>query len=139
MDRGPVEVLFLTYPVDADPAEVVGVLREPVDSGMLRVIDLVLLLRGIDGSIDVRDVQDERWASAIPAGMELDPQTLLSDVDIDVLSDSVPEDQQGIALVLEHAWARGAASELADLNAELALYVRVPPDDVEAAFAANVG
>jgi hypothetical protein len=139
MDRGPVEVLFLTYPVDTDPAEVVGVLREPVDSGLLRVIDLVLLLRGIDGSIEARDVEDERWASAVPAGMELDPQTLLSDLDIDVLSDSIPEDQQGIALVLEHAWARGAASGLADLGAELALYVRVPPDDVEAAFAANVG
>jgi hypothetical protein len=139
MERGPVEVLFLTYPVEADPADVVAVLREPVEAGHLRVIDLVLLVREIDGTVDVRDVEDERWSAAVPEWMHLDPQTLLSEVDLDVMSESMPEDQQGVAVVIEHAWAKGAASALDDLGAELALYVRVPREDVDAAFAANVG
>ena len=139
MDHGPVEVLFLTYPVDVDPASAIGVLREPVSSGVLRVIDLVLLVRGTDGAIEVQDLEDERWASLVPPGVELDPRNLLSDADIDVMVDSLPEDQQGLAVVLEHAWAQEAQAHLTDLGAELALYVRVPPEDVDAAFNADVG
>ena len=139
MEHGPVEVLFVTFPVDVDPADVVGVLLGPATAGVVKVIDLVLFVRKIDGGIEVRDLEDESWASGVPSGLQLDPHTLLNDIDLEVLSGSMPEDEQGMAVVIEHAWAKGAADALAGLQAELALYVRVAPEDVEAAFAAEAG
>jgi hypothetical protein len=99
MQRGPVDVLFFSFPADVDPADVVGVLREPVGSRLLSIIDVVLLVR----------------------------------------ASSLPEGAQGMAVVVEHAWAKAVDQDLADVQAELALYVRVPPEDVEAAFAAGQG
>ena len=54
-----------------------------------------------------------------------------------MLTDSLGDDQQGLALVFEEVWAREAVNELEALGAEIALFGRITPEDVDAAFAAQ--
>jgi hypothetical protein len=137
MRRGPVEVLFLTLPSDVSLADLAGVIRKPVDAGSIRLIDCVLMQRGADGSVAVSDLEEKTGLPPELRGLDIDPHDLLSDVDIAMFVESLEEDQLGVAMVFEQLWAKEAVERLEELGAEIELYARVAPDDVEAAFAAE--
>jgi hypothetical protein len=137
MRRGPVEVLFLTFPSDVPLADLAGVIRKPVEAGSIRLIDCVLMQRGEDGSVALSDLEEEVGLPSELSGLDIDPHDLLSDVDIAVFVDSLEDGQLGVALVFEQLWAKEAVDTLESLGAEIGLYARIAPDDVEAAFAAE--
>ncbi|WP_028643704.1 DUF6325 family protein [Nocardioides sp. URHA0020] len=135
MKRGPVEVLFLAFPNDVGLAEMVAVVRKPVQAGVIRLIDCVVALRDDSGRLGLLDLEDGLPAAL--SGLDIDDNDLLSDDDLAVLTDSLGDDQQGLALVFEEVWAREAVNELEALGAEVALFARITPEDVDAAFAAQ--
>jgi hypothetical protein len=135
MQRGPVELLFVAFPNDVGLAEMVAVVRKPVQAGVIRLIDCVVALRDEDGVLGLLDLEDGLPAAL--SGLDIDENDLLSDEDLAVLTESLGDDQQGLALVFEEVWARQAVDELEALGAEIALFARIPPEDVDAAFAAQ--
>jgi uncharacterized protein DUF6325 len=135
MEHGPLEVLVFTFPGDVDPASVTPAIREVVEAGFVTVVDLVLLLRDASGELDLRDLEDD--LSPELEWLKISPHTLLNDEDIAVVAETLPDDQQAALLVIEHAWAKGAAERLDAAGAELALYARVPAFEAEMAFAAS--
>jgi hypothetical protein len=92
-------------------------------------------LRGAHGEIGLVDLEDGLPEAL--TGLDIDENDLLSDGDLEVFSESLGDDQQGVALVFEEVWAKEAVNELESLGAEIALYARIPPDNVDAAFAAQ--
>ena len=94
-----------------------------------------MALRDEDGELGLLDLEDGLPAAL--AGLDIDENDLLSDADLEVLTDSLGDDQQGLALVFEEVWAREAVNELEALGAEIALFARITPEDVDAAFAAQ--
>lgn len=137
MERGPVEVLCLAFPLGVSPERMTDVLRRPVDQQAVRLIDLVFLLRDDDGVLEARDVEHEMFRIPELAGLTFDPHTLLSGEDLETFAVSLPPDQQAVVAVIEHAWARDVSRQLVDLGAELAFYARIPEADVTAAYAAE--
>lgn len=135
MERGPVEVLFVAFPNDVGLADMVSVVRKPVQAGAIRLIDCVVALRDEHGDLGLLDLE-EGLPEAL-TGLDIDENDLLSDDDLGVLTDALGDDQQGVALVFEEVWAKEAVNELEGLGAEIALYARIAPDDVDAAFAAQ--
>lgn len=137
MERGPVEVLCLAFPLGVVPERMTDVLRRPVDQGAIRLIDLVFLLRDDDGVLEARDVEHEMFRIPELAGLSFDPHTLLSGEDLETFAVSLSTDQQGVVAVVEHSWARDVTRRLDDLGAELAFYARIPEAEVAAAYAAE--
>lgn len=135
MQRGPVEVLFIGFPPDVELAAMVATVRKPVDAGVIRLIDCVVALRDESGEVGLLDL--EEGLPAALTGLDIDENDLLSDDDLEVFVDSLEDGQQGMALVFEQVWAKHAVEELESLGAEIALFARIAPDDVEAAFAAQ--
>lgn len=135
MSHGPVELLFVTFPREQDVQRVVHAMRPPVDSGHVRVVDLVMLLRDDDGTLRAIDAEDELFPGPAFAGLQVDPHRLLSDDDLESLALGLPDDQQGVVVVLEHLWARTVAASLQGLGAEVALHARIAAADVAAAYA----
>jgi len=136
MARGPVEVLFLSFPADADVDRLTDLLRGPVDAGLLQVVDLVILRRDDEGGLVLDDIEHGEEHAVAQALLDFDGNNFLTDLDLDVLAMSLADDALGAAVVVEHLWAADLAAGLRDLGAEMALTVRVPKDEVEAAFAA---
>ncbi|GAA1479138.1 hypothetical protein GCM10009623_35840 [Nocardioides aestuarii] len=136
MNRGPIEVLLLAYPPDVASADLLAQLREPVTAGQLRIVDLVLV--GTDGAGDrtFHDLEDGA-SEALASGLDIDAHTLLNEEDVESLASALDPGQNGAVVVVEHLWASGFAAGLRGLGAELALHVRVPADEAEAAFAAS--
>jgi hypothetical protein len=135
MARGPVEVLFLAFPAAADVDRVVEVLRRPVEAGLLAVVDLVVFRREPDGTLVFDDLEEGAEHAAARALLRIGGDDLLTDLDLEVLASSLADDAQGAAVVVEHVWATEVAAGLRALDAVMTMTVRVPPDEVEAAFA----
>ena len=135
MQRGPVEVLFVGFPADVELAQMVAVVRKPVEAGVIRLIDCVIALRDEQGEIALLDL--EEGLPAALTGLDIDEADLLSDLDLEVFVDSLADGQQGMAMVFEEVWAKRAVDELEGLGAEIALFARIAPEDVEAAYAAQ--
>lgn len=135
MQRGPVEVLFLAFPRDVGLAEMVEVVRKPVQAGIIRLVDCVVALRDDDGELGLLDL--EEGLPAALAGLDIDENDLLSEEDVATLASSLDDGQQGMVLVFEQIWARQTVDELEALGAEIALFAHVAPEDVDAAFAAQ--
>ncbi len=136
MSRAPIEVLLLAYPPDVAAADLLAQLREPVAAGQLRIVDLVLVETDDAGGRTFHDMEDGA-AGAVASGLEIDPNRLLNEEDVESLATALEAGQHGAVVVVEHLWASGLAAGLRALGAELALHVRVPPDEAEAAFAAS--
>lgn len=135
MDRGPVEVLFVAFPNDVGLAEMVSVVRRPVQAGVIKLIDCVVALRDDTGELGLLDLEEGLPAEL--SGLDIDENDLLSEDDLAVFAESLGDGQQGLALVFEEVWARDAVNDLEALGAEIALFARIAPEDVDAAFAAQ--
>ena len=135
MEIGPVEMLVLTFTGDTVGPEVRQALADVVASGTVTLLDLVFVAKDGDGNLRVVEVeeQDDRFGLA-----DLDSQDtkLLNDEDIAHVAESLDEGTSAAFLVYEHTWARTIAGAIANAGGEVALHVRVPREDVEAALAA---
>lgn len=135
MERGPVEILFLSMSDEVGLGDLAAVLRPPVESGVIRIIDCVLLSRDADGSLRALDIEEAEGLPAELTGLQIDANDLLSDADIELFGESLDPGQGGLAVVYEQVWAREAVSRLRSIGAEVELFLRVPPEDVDLAFA----
>ncbi|MEI7057365.1 DUF6325 family protein [Nocardioides sp. CCNWLW239] len=135
MERGPVEILFLSMSDEVGLGDLAAVLRPPVESGVIRIIDCVLLSRDADGSLRALDIEEAEGLPAELTGLQIDANDLLSDADIELFGESLDPGQGGLAVVYEQVWAREAVSRIRSIGAEVELFLRVPPEDVDLAFA----
>jgi hypothetical protein len=138
MAHGPIEVLFFTFPSSVTLGEIGAVIRKPVDSKAVRLVDMVVMTRTGDDTIEVRDIEEDSGLPPEFDDLPFDPNSLLNDADIEVLVEGIEEGEQGVALVIEHVWARETAADIDALGGQIVMYARVPVEDVEAAFAADV-
>jgi hypothetical protein len=135
MERGPVEILFLSMSEEVGLDDLAAVLRPPVESGVIRIIDCVLMTRDADGSLRALDIEEADGLPAELTGLQIDANDLLSEADIDLFAASLGPGQAGLAVVYEQVWAREAVSRIRSIGAEVELFLRVPPEDVDLAFA----
>lgn len=135
MERGPVEILFLAMSEDVDLSDIAAVLRPSVESGVIQIIDCVLMAKDSGGSFRALDLEEQEGLPDELAGLQIDANDLLSDTDIDLFATALEPGQAGLAVVYEQVWAREAVRRIRSVGAEVELFLRVPPEDVELAFA----
>ena len=136
MDIGPVELIVLTFPGErADPAVVESV-AEVVSQGHVTLLDLVFLTRTTDGEIRASDVE-QRFDGTGFAGLEVIPQALVSEEDLDLVRDVLEPGNSAAVIVYEETWARRVAAKVRNAGGEVALHVQMPREVVEVAVAAG--
>lgn len=135
MERGPVEILFLSMSEDVELGDLAAVLRQPVESGVIRIIDCVLMAKDAGGSFRALDLEEAEGLPVELAGLQIDANDLLSDTDIELFATALEPGRAGLAVVYEQLWAREAVRRIRSVGAEVELFLRVPPEDVDVAFA----
>ncbi|WP_072691525.1 DUF6325 family protein [Rhodococcus marinonascens] len=136
-DVGPVAFLFLTFPGERADPEVVETFRDVVSQGVITILDLVFISKGMDGALHQVEV-DEDLDSVGLAALSLEAKALISDEDLDVVRESLEPGTSAMALVYEQAWARRFAAASRKAGGEVALHLHIPRDVVETAIAAVV-
>ena len=138
MELGPVEILVVGFPGNQFNGEVAPALAELVQSGMIRVIDLVFVTKDAEGDvvgIELSDI-DDATSSAFQPHVE-EPSGLLADEDIEDLGADLPPNSSAAILVFEHLWATKFRDAVLDSGGELLASIRIPKEVMDEVVGAS--
>jgi hypothetical protein len=124
---GPVELLVVKFPGNQFKGEIAPALSELVESGTIRIIDLIFAIKDEDGSFDIVEVQElEDRELAIFEPLMTAGTDMLSTDDINQICAMLEPNSSAAVLLFEDTWAIRFRDSLANANAELIYNIRIP-------------
>lgn len=137
---GPVDYLVVEFPADkADfSGEMAGELRSLVDRELVRVLDLLLLRKGADGSVEAAELSEaqESEVGGLLA-LEADLAMLLAEEDVEAVGLALEPGSVAAILVYENRWAGPFASAVRRSGGQLVANGRIPTQALLAAVGAD--
>ena len=137
---GPVDYLVVEFPADkADfSGEMATQLGSLVDRKLIRVLDLLLLRKELDGSVEVAELHE---LAAVDVGellaLEADLAMLLAEEDIEAIGGALEPGSIAAVLVYENSWAGPFASSVRRSGGQLVASGRIPTQALLAAVEAD--
>jgi hypothetical protein len=135
LDIGPIDYIALEFPQAKVTGEGLGILLELVDRGIIRILDMRVVLRDADGTfkaVAVADLDgDGTLDLAIFQGIE---SGLLDDDDVRAAAELIEPGNAVGLLVYENTWAGPFVSAMRRVGAEVVASGRIPADEVVAAL-----
>jgi uncharacterized membrane protein len=126
---GPADLYVVAFPEDHIPAAVRESLLATLESGVITLLDLTVVRRAEDGTIDILEVEvlgDEIDLTEI----EVSGSGLLADEDLAELTAELPPGSSALVVLLENTWARSIAGAIADAGATVLAVDRFPAEVV---------
>ena len=135
-DIGPVEILEIVFPGNQFTGEIAPALGELVESGLIRVIDLVFVTKDEAGEVVgiELDAIDEDTSAAFGQHVG-EPSGLLADEDIADLGEELPPNCSAAILLFEHVWATKFRDAVVNSGSQLVASIRIPKEVVDAVTA----
>jgi hypothetical protein len=133
---GPVEYVVVRFP--ADKADFSGAmadqLKKLMDSGTVRVLDLLMVRKGEDGSVEVAELRDHDESEVGELrSLEADLSLLLALEDVEQVGADLEPGSAAAVLVWENAWAGPFASAIRHSGGELIGMGHIPTQALIAA------
>ena len=138
---GPVDYLVVEFPAERAnfKGEVADELTSLVDRELVRVLDLVLLRKNEDGSVDLEelaDVDPEHVGEL--AALERDLALLLAESDVAAIAEVIEPGSIGAVLVYENRWAGPFGAAVRRAGGQLVASGRIPTQALLAAAEASI-
>ena len=133
---GPVEYVVVRFP--ADKADFSGAmadeLKKLMDSGMVRVLDLLMVTRGEDGTVAVAELRDHDESDVGELrSLETDLSLVLALEDVEQVGAGLEPGSAAAVLVWENTWAGPFASAIRHSGGELVGMGHIPTQALIAA------
>lgn len=124
---GPLELLAIQFEGNRFTGEIIPELRNVLDKGVIRMIDLVFVRKEIDGEFAVTEVSELTDDEAAQYGNVInDMQGLLTPEDIEIVVETLPDRSSVAVLLFEHAWAEGLKDTVARAGGEVVMRESIP-------------
>ncbi|HEX5587632.1 MAG TPA: DUF6325 family protein [Acidimicrobiia bacterium] len=138
MDIGPVEILVVGFPGNQFTGEITPALGELVESGLIRVIDLVFIAKDAEGDVVAIELDelDDTLTVAFQPHVE-SPSGLIADEDIEDLGADLPPNSSAAILLFEHVWATKFRDAVVSSGGELLASIRIPKDVIDEVVGAS--
>ncbi|WP_214084014.1 DUF6325 family protein [Methanoculleus sp.] len=136
MSLGPVEYMVIEFPGNQFKGEIIPALREVVDAGIVRIIDLVFVRKDDRGNVSVMELADlQQDVVDAFAPLARDATTLFAEEDVEKVS-KIMENNSSVALLLfEHVWATRFRDAVLNANGRVIAGERIEKERVDAALA----
>ncbi|HEY8546763.1 MAG TPA: DUF6325 family protein [Acidimicrobiales bacterium] len=127
---GPVEMMLIGLPGNRFDGAIPPTLSRLVEAGTVRLIDLVLVHKDLDGRV-----------TATPIEGSVDPElrraagSLLTAEDVEIAGEELAPDSAAALVLWENSWAARLSAEIFDAGGAVLAHDRVPAESVVAAFA----
>jgi hypothetical protein len=126
-ELGPVDYVVVEFPVGASSftGEVAAELRAMVDSGTIRVIDVLILTKDADGTVEAIELSDGRELGELQV-LKAKLGELLAADDVEHLAAAMEPGSTAGVLIWENLWAAPFASAVRRSGGQLIAGGRIP-------------
>jgi len=137
-ELGPVDYLVVEFPPGAQnfTGEMAAELVRLSDAGTIRVLDLLILQKAADGSIDAYEIDETEAADEIRA-LETHVSEILAADDVEHLAAAMEPGSVAGVLVWENTWAAPFASAARRAGGQLIATGRIPIQAIAASLEAE--
>jgi hypothetical protein len=137
-ELGPVDIVVIAYPAGSPmTGEAVPILLDLVDRGIIRVLDVMFVIKEEDGTysgFEATGLDDKGLGDF--AAFEGASSGLLGDEDVATAGDGIEPGSAGVILVYENRWAAPFAAAVRRNGGTLVDFQRVPVEDLIASLEA---
>lgn len=141
MSYGPLEYVVIGFAGNRFRGEIVSALQEVLELGVVRIVDLLFVMKDADGNVSAFELEDvDAETAALFAVLNIEPDGLFSEEDVIDIGESLENDNAAAFVLIEHLWAAGLRDAIVKaggyvlsnglVSAE-ALDVALTPDDDE--------
>lgn len=134
-EYGPVDIYLIGFPGSRLDDDTLAALGELMVSDSVRLLDMLIVSRGDDGELSVREFEEFRDEYGLTV-VELEASGLLGDEDVDELGTAIEPGMSGALLALELVFAKRLASSFAAAGGEVLQVERIPAQVVNEVLAA---
>jgi hypothetical protein len=137
-ELGPVDYVIVEFPAGAAnfTGEMAQELLALVDKGIIRVIDLIVLVKDADGSIEAVELEDIEDLGELRT-LEAELAELLAEEDVANLAAAMDPGSTAGVIVYENVWAAPFASAARRAGGQLIANGRIPMQAIIAALEAD--
>jgi Family of unknown function (DUF6325) len=137
-ELGPVDYLVVEFPAGQQnfTGEAAEQLLRLHDSGIIRVMDLVIIGKGEDGTTMAQELGNLEDMGEF-ARLETELAETLAEEDVLALGETMEPGSLGAVLVFENLWAAGFASAVRRAGGQLIASGRIPIQSIIAAVEAD--
>ena len=126
------EYIIVGFPENNFSGEIAPGLVSLVDAGLIRIVDLVFVAKGDDGSVVVLEVDEHEHLSAF-AAIEGSVGGVIGPDDVDHAAESIAEGSSVLLIVWEDLWAAPFGDAVRRAGGVLIEGGRIPADIAEEA------
>lgn len=136
MTIGPVDFIALEFAGNRFKGEILPEIFDLVDRGVVRVLDLVIILKDESGEVFVRELQElDPGAIAVFDPLKAEISQMITTHDIDNIAAKLANNSTAGLMLIENLWAKKTQQAMIDANGRLVMFERIPHDVVEEALA----
>jgi len=137
-ELGPIDIVVIAFPADAPmTGESVPIMLDLVDRGIIRVLDVLFVVKEADGTfagfqatdLDSHNVGDFREFEGASSG-------LLGDEDVATAADAIEPGTAAVMIVYENRWAGPFAAAVRRNGGRLVDFQRIPVQELIASLEA---
>jgi hypothetical protein len=138
-ELGPVDYLIIEFPADAQnfSGEMAAELVRLSEAGTIRVLDILLIQKNDDGSIDALELDEAPGLDDLRA-LEADLAEILAADDVINLANAMDPGTVAVALVWENTWAAPFGSAARRAGGQLVATGRIPIQAIAASMEAEL-
>ena len=137
-ELGPVDYIVVEFPGSKFNGEIAPALKDLVDRGVIRVLDIVILQKDDQGTLEVAELSDldESEVGSI-RDYETELAMLLSEDDVIAVAEAIEPGTTAAVLVWENKWAVPFATAVRHSGGQLVASGRIPIQAIAAALEAD--
>ena len=137
-ELGPVDFLVVEFPAGAShfDGEMAAELAALVDAGTIRVLDLLILAKGTDGSVEALEIDDLDALDELRT-IEAEIAEILAEEDVEHLAAAMEPGSVAGVLIYENRWAAPFASAARRSGGQLIAEGRIPIQAIIASLEAD--
>jgi hypothetical protein len=134
-EMGPVDYIVLEWPGRQPKGDVAPLIIDAVDRGLIRILDIALMVKGDDGSvaaIDLGELDEDTGFSAFSGAAS----GLLAQEDLEEAATALEPGTSAAILMWENRWAAPIAVAIRKSGGQLVASGRIPVQGILAALEA---
>jgi len=125
--------LIVLVPSQDALASIASALTKLVESGKIRILDLVVLARDNNGVVTVTELEALEGMASL-RNLDIEVGGMLSEQDLELASFALKPGMPGIVLVTEDLWAKSLSTAARQAGGQIIAGERIPASRVEAAL-----